>query len=365
MAHPSNNVVPMLQDIEMDNSTFTFSSNSKLDLMPIETWEKENPYTPPPAKPMSPPQPTRNIVPVRLDRNHGKDTQIFNTECQRRGLSHEFRFEEVAKGCFDVTLFVEGQQFDKAGPYASQRDAKEAMCRLALGKLSEMGFKNVGETGGRKKRKSSDLESATASIPVGIEDENWLHIINSYAQQHKMDYPDYIVEESEPQSFKCALSFIDSPTPSFGSSYGPFKRKDTAKKAAAMEAVKWLRAQGKLSELPTKRRKSSAQQQPPDPDAMTDGDAPEKQPAGESAAQQVFDLARKLGFSQPKFDTVRGDGHFVDESATFAEKDIRYEPRLAGVHGQVQRLFGKKAAHEECCRLVLQFLKEIQRSRMG
>lgn len=383
MADPSNNVVPVLQDIDMENSGFAFTSNSNnLNLMSIEAWEKENPYSPPATKPMSPP--ASDITPARLERNKGKDTQTFNTECQRRGLTHEFRFDEVAKGCFDVTLFVEGQKFDRAGPYASHRDAKEAMCRLALGKLSELEFKNAAESGSGKKRKSSELSGANSSIPDGIEDENWLGIINSksishtprrgatltqrlaYAQQQKLEYPDYEFEE-EPQSYKCTMSFAGTPLQAFGLSYGPFPSKNTAKKAAAMEAVKWLRAEGKLSSTPlttTKRRKSSLPQQP-DPNAMTDSPSTPSPSAtsSESAAQQVFDLARRLGFSQPKFNTFRREGNFVDESATFMEKDVRYEPRLEGTHGQVRRVFGKKAAHEECCRLVVRFLKRIQRER--
>ncbi|KAK4504102.1 hypothetical protein PRZ48_005017 [Zasmidium cellare] len=366
MAHFSNNVVPVLQDTDMENSAFGFGSNSMLDLVPIEAWEKANPYTPPPAKTTSPP-PARNLVPVRLERNKGKDAQLFNTECQRRGLMHDFQYEEVAKGCYDVTLFVNGQKIDRAGPYVSQRDAKEAICRLAMGKLgtlAQMGFKNVEVGGGGgKKRRSSEFQNDLPLLPDGLEDEKWNDIINTYAQQHQLEYPDYVFEDGEPSGFKCTLTFVDSPLPSFGSSLGPFKRKDIAKKAAAMEGVTWLRAQGKLSETTSKRRKSLPQQID-HPIAAVDTDDTQNR-TGETVAQQVYELARRLGFSQPKFNIVRREANFVDESATFAEKDIRYEPRLAGVHGQVRRVFGKKVAHEECCRLVLQFLKEIQRSRMG
>lgn len=162
------------------SQAFSFNNDSKLDLMSIEAWETANPYSPPVANTSAAPKPNvdSSITPARLERNKGKDTQIFNTECQRRGLTHEFRFDEVAKGCFDCTLFVEGQQFDRVGPYASKKDAKEAMCRLALGKMSELGFKNLNPSGNSKKRKSSDLQSKP-SAPDGLEDENWIHIINS------------------------------------------------------------------------------------------------------------------------------------------------------------------------------------------
>lgn len=181
MADPPNHAVFGLQDTDTDmntmqpNSAFGFDTDSKLDLMSIEAWEKENPYSPAQAK--SPPPPGRKVMPARLDRNQGKDTQIFNTECQRRGLTHEFRFDEVAKGCFDVTLFVDGQKIDRVGPYANHRDAKEAMCRLALGKMHTIGIKD--QEGSGKKRKSSDLQGTTPSVPDGLEDENWINILNS------------------------------------------------------------------------------------------------------------------------------------------------------------------------------------------
>lgn len=184
-----------------------------------------------------------------------------------------------------------------------------------------------------------------------------------------MDYPEYIFSEAAP--WTCTMGFPGSALQAFGLAYGPFPKKDTAKKTAAMEAVKWLRAEGKLTEIATKRRKSSAVHQPdarPIPDStqslmetidVNDTEAP----CGESLAQQVYNLARALGFSQPKFDSVKGEGNFVDESASFAERDVRYEPRLAGIHGQVRHVFGKKLAHNECCRGVLQLLKEIQQLR--
>lgn len=168
------------------------------------------------------------------------------------------------------------------------------------------------------------------------------------------------------------MGFADSPLQAFGLGYGPFPKKDTAKKAAAMEAVKWLRAEGKLSQLDSKRLKpsfsSNAPTLPNGIPALTEDlmDAIDSSPSGgESLPQQVFNLACKLGFSQPQFHTTKHEGHFVSEWATFLEQDVRYEPRLAGEHGRVERIFGKKKAHHESCRLVLRVLKEIQRSRMG
>lgn len=185
-----------------------------------------------------------------------------------------------------------------------------------------------------------------------------------------MDFPEYTFSELPPWS--CTMTFPSVCPLSFGHGSASFAKKETAKKAAAMEAVKSLRASGKLTVTTSKRRKSSTLQADPEtlptaPESPTSSllQALDEKTAGESPAEQVYHLASKLGFSQPQYHLVRRDANFVDESASFSEKDVRYEPKLAGRHGKVERVFGKKTAHEECCRLVLLFLKEIEQSRMG
>lgn len=175
----------------------------------------------------------------------------------------------------------------------------------------------------------------------------------------------------------CTVRFQGSPLTPFGYGMGPFARKDEAKKVAAMEAVQWLRKEGKLSDSVSKRRKSDGPSMTLAPgdtgltqtvqqlEVKAENTAP-RVPSTKSLPQQVHDAALRLGLTeQPAFPTQQLEGSFVNMWATFNPNDAKKESILAGEVCRVGPVFGKKAAKEECCRELLKLLDEIERNRQS
>ena len=133
----------------------------------VEVFEAAHPYTPP----------LRKSIPHRLSQNNGVHTSTFWMACQERGLKSEFKFSEPAKGCFHVVLKVQDEEVGEVGPYASKKDAKEAICKENLSKLESFG--------NFKKRKSSAHQQEVLSLtPDGFEDENWIGVLNGKSLNH-------------------------------------------------------------------------------------------------------------------------------------------------------------------------------------
>lgn len=131
-----------------------------------------------------------------------------------------------------------------------------------------------------------------------------------------------------------------------------------------MEAVLWLRSQGQLAGAGSKRRKSLASTHIPASESA------ELIPEGATAqtgsiGKQVQDLCLRLGFTNPAFELVPLSGSFYNVHATFTDKDVRYEPKLAGAVAPIHNVFSKKAAKDECWNALLTVLQDIQRSRGG
>lgn len=152
----------MPSDIDMeDTQSHGFEPFDPLSLQSIEEWSITNPYTPPAPK----------ITPLRATTKHlGEHASTFQMACDARGLKPDFDYHETAKGCFNVTLFLNGQLVDQIGVYASKRDAKEEMCRLTISKLDSFGNK-------KQELKTAHAESHLPSPPPGLGDEGWVNIL--------------------------------------------------------------------------------------------------------------------------------------------------------------------------------------------
>ncbi|KAI5359372.1 putative double-stranded RNA-binding domain-containing protein [Septoria linicola] len=337
-----------------------------MELMSMDDFEKANPYTPPP--------PRRTAPPLRTTSKHGQFSSQFHLACDARGIVRDFVFHMVAQHCYDVELRLNGKFLDRIGQYASHKDAREEICKKHLATVEAMP--------NQKKRKVSD--AAYHPVPAGIDDELWVNLVYEYTQKNQLPPPDFELSGSAGghlPPWTCTLRIKGSPFTPFGGTEKEYAIKMNAKKAAAMEAVQWLRAQTKMAPAPDKRRKSvgaptAEAMIPASPASLPD------EPGHTGLAQtlrsfdvnanngrpseQVHQLAMELGFTQPSYRhiAVPMSDAFYNTFAEFIEKDVRREPRLGGQVGLVSNIYGKNTAKQECATLVLGVLAEIRRSRI-
>ncbi|SMR50681.1 unnamed protein product [Zymoseptoria tritici ST99CH_1E4] len=329
------------------------SYRSQPGLIPMVDFEMANPYTPPPSR----------LQTLRLEDNSGIHASNFHVACQEKGLTPHFTFREPAQGAFIITLSIDGQKLDELGPYASKKDAKEAICKLCVARL--------GAFDNRKKRKSVSPETdAFAMVPATLNEENWTSTLLEYCQGNKLPQATYTESCTHPSRGPhfCTVRFPGSPITPFGSTTLGFKNKKDAKKAASMDAVLWLRGQGKLEEIGNDQSMTLDGTADPANPLPTFHDAMDVNSCGiapqGSIGKQVQDLCLALGFSQPEFEIEPLAGAFCNLHARFLPRDVAREPRLAGPIAPVTNVFGKRVAKEECWRELLKILEAIRRSRM-
>ena len=174
--------------------------------------------------------------------------------------------------------------------------------------------------------------------------------------------------QTYPAQFACTLTIADRPSEPFGSET-LFLTKQGAKATAAKEAVLWLRDNGGLPAVGTKRRKTL------DVSSLGDGNTgltqilgsfgvEEKAPIG----QRVHEKIVALGLHSPIYhlapSTVSSGQAmpttgFWDIAATFDERDVAAKPKLAGRIGEAKHVYGKQKAKEACYEKVLQLLESF------
>lgn len=190
------------------------------------------------------------------------------------------------------------------------------------------------------------------------------------------EYQDF-AWEALPLRFGCTVAIADSTSESFGGQeklLHPTKK--AAKKAAAREAVLWLREQGKLPSTPTKRKKITDPTPAPGHSGSTGISRSLSTLSTDSHvplpfSQRLHFLIASLGFQQAWWDLrpslvqpIPGNMAW-DVAVTFPEHDVETEPRLGGRLGQVWGVHGKANAKAKCCENVLPLLEAIQAERMG
>ena len=202
-----------------------------------------------------------------------------------------------------------------------------------------------------------------------------------HTQSRHIPLPEYVEARtvSTPVHFQCSVRIADGPLTPFGSETELYPNKNEAKRAAAREAVEWLRGQN-LMRPPSKRPKIEDSSEPlPDlaqtglTQAINDIDVDDADTV--SFPQQVHKLAVALGFKYPTFTCQattpppgvplqpHQSGTFVNMAVTFDSSDVQVEPRLAGAVVQVEHVYGRKKAREMCCRELLPVLERIRASR--
>ena len=164
-------------DFDMENvapnhdlGTFSCNTDQPLELMSMDQFEKEHPFTPPP--------PRRTTNPLRTTSKNGQFAAEFQLACDARGIPRDFVYYTVAQGCFDVELKLDGDFVDRIGQYASKKDAKEEICKKHLATVELM--PNL------KKRKASELDCLPP--PAGLGDEPWVNLVHGNFPHRALTY---------------------------------------------------------------------------------------------------------------------------------------------------------------------------------
>ncbi|KAH7360773.1 hypothetical protein BKA65DRAFT_591775 [Rhexocercosporidium sp. MPI-PUGE-AT-0058] len=197
---------------------------------------------------------------------------------------------------------------------------------------------------------------------------NWIGKLTEYRQVHPVDDEGIIWNETDEPGkfgprFHCTVKIAESDNVFGSGNYGysskvaTFSSKKTAKKYAAMLAIEWLIQNNHMPNNGTVRFPKPVAH-PPNPAAPR---APnDLQP---SYASQVPELCIRLGFGVPRY--VIAPALDIPNNAFWnGFADFGNDPRIDGRVGEVKNVHGKKAVKEQVARLVLMFLRDIERQRL-
>ncbi|RMY37297.1 hypothetical protein D0865_13410 [Hortaea werneckii] len=359
------------QDVPMPGSEAHASFQDYSNLQSLDDFVRENPFAP-----------KEKRVPARAVPVNPEYSIKFNDLCVKHFIVPAFEYDMPHQQCETVSVQFGDRKVDAIGPFASKKHAKEEVCKLAWPQLLEM------DEHLQNKRK---IPEPPHSYPGGIDGEllaaeNFIGLLQEYTQANRQGSPIY--EDSRtiatPIRFACTVRIEDMLGTPLGSSTDFYQSKQEAKRAAAREAVLWLRSQGKMRPAPpsvSKRLKldqPSAMELPTESTGLTQlvSDADLNPGTKTTSAARLHELAAVLGFRSPIYESHPSvpppgkelDAHemnsaFVDMYVRFSDQDVQKDSRLAGPLGKVEHVHGRKTAKEQCCREVVRILEEIQRER--
>ncbi|RMZ28622.1 hypothetical protein D0859_07313 [Hortaea werneckii] len=379
------------QDVAMLGSEAHAYAQDYSNLQSLDDFVSDNPFAPKERK-----------VPARAVHVNPEYSIKFNDLCVKHFIVPAFEYDMPHQQCETVSVQFGDRKVDAIGPFASKKHAKEEVCKLAWPQLLEMDERL------QNKRKSSEPpQSCSGSIDSQLlAAENFigllqgecivrsaakqklpkLIIFEEYTQANRQGAPAY--EDSRtittPIRFACTVRIEDMPDTPLGSSTDFYQSKQEAKRAAAREAVLWLRSQGKMRPAPPsvnkrlKMEQPSAMESAPESTGLTQliSNADLNTCAKTTSAARLHELAAVLGFRPPIYeshpsvpppgktlDAHEINGAFVDMHVRFSEQDVQKDPRLAGPLGKVEHIHGRKNAKEQCCREAVRILEQIQRER--
>jgi len=341
------------------------------NLQSLDDFIRENPFAP-----------KEKRVPARAVPVNPEYSIKFNDLCVKHFIVPAFEHDMPHQQCDTVTVQFGDRKVDAIGPFASKKHAKEEVCKLAWPQLLEM-----DDHLQNKRKKPEPSQSFSGGIDSELlAAENFIGLLQEYTQANRQGSPIY--EDSRtittPIRFACTVRIEDMPGTPLGSSTDFYQSKQEAKRAAAREAVLWLRSQGKMRPAPpsvNKRLKldqPSAMELSAESTGLTqlvsyDGLDPG---AKTTSAARLHELAAVLGFRPPIYESHPSvpppgktlDAHemnsaFVDMYVRFSNQDVQKDSRLAGPLGKVEHVHGRKTAKEQCCREAVRILEEIQRER--
>ncbi|KAF2483711.1 hypothetical protein BDY17DRAFT_324424 [Neohortaea acidophila] len=332
-----------------------------LNIQSLEDFIRENPYHPPTAG-----------TTQRQSKGDPESVSRFHNLCVLRGITPILTETEVASQAFTAKVVFGELEVEVEEQFPSKKVARGAVCKLALEKLLST------DAGVRKKAKRKRSGANDASTEFEI-DEDWVSILNEYAQPKRLRMPEYddMAYGGAPPKFSCTLKIADAPNETFGYRFDLLHTsKKAAKTMAAKEAVLWLREQGKLPPTPTKRKKIAHPTAAAGHSGSTDISRSLSTLSTDDhvplpPSQRLNYLIDSLGFQGMWWDLRPSPvqsclGNMAwDAAITFPDRDVETEPRLAGRLGQVWGVHGKANAKAKCCKNVLPLLEEIQAERIG
>ncbi|KAH6719762.1 hypothetical protein BKA61DRAFT_472611 [Leptodontidium sp. MPI-SDFR-AT-0119] len=199
-------------------------------------------------------------------------------------------------------------------------------------------------------------------------DGNWIGKLTEYRQAHPVADEGIIWnEKSEPGKvgprFTCTVKIPESDeifgsgNYGFSSKVASFTTKKTAKKYAAMLAIEWLIQNNHMPSSGAARFPKAAA--PPAPIALR---APDD--AQTSYTSQVPELCIRLGFGVPRY-VITPYLDIPNNAFWNGYADFGHDPRIDGKIGEVENVYGKKSAKEQVAKLVVLFLRDIERQRLA
>lgn len=363
-----------VQQLDRQENASTSAGAHSGKLYTLAEWD--NLYAIP--KPSVSQAPTTPLPAVRLT---GETVAKANHLCQIHAMVPIWTFEDVSKGCFTSKVEFGSHVCEAKGPFPSKKQAKEVVAQKALSILETL------KAPDKRKRKRELLDRSSTSDregthQSGLTDENWVGRLTEFTQSRKSSPAHFQSVEASThaqqlagltlscKSFACVVRLDVFPDHIFGSDSTFYNTKVEAKRAAARDAILWLRANGHLPRLqntrPPKRSVSSTA------DERTGLTLEISQlNAYQSSARLVAERSVQLGFSQPRFEIwpceppagTPVSQHFYTASAHYSAQDVQREPRLQGTLFETSAVFGQKGAKDMCCRGLLGLLESILRDR--
>ncbi|KAF1825059.1 uncharacterized protein K489DRAFT_429377 [Dissoconium aciculare CBS 342.82] len=297
---------------------------------------------------------------------NGERAALFHHASMLRGKTPVITYNEVSPQLFIARVEVENELLGESGPCTTKKAAKDEVCGIALLPF-EAKYPIIN---GKGKKKTPTEQPHLEEDLTEILAENWIGELNSFAQIQRLGAPVYddYAENFSMGPFSCTVTVPGLSSEKFGTGKGPFRQKANAKKAAAMDAIRWIRANSAQTVKSPSVKPSSqtpqvlSKQSISSPSSPTSGND-KLQLDDHTLPQRANTLATSLGISPPGYDIVPlGDG-FCQASARFSPKDVRYHPELLGQVGKVERVYGRKTAKVESAREVIRILEDIQKRR--
>ncbi|GAB7364616.1 hypothetical protein MBLNU230_g5420t1 [Neophaeotheca triangularis] len=334
----------------------------------LDEWESQNPRPEKEDDPFVRPK----IVPLLATKTTGEHAAQFNQFCQKYGLDHDFHIKEGPPQCFSAKVTWGDNSARAPGPFASKKEAKEAVCKLA-NMQNEKIKENLTPFPNRKQ--SFDEGPDEANAKRQRESENWVGMLAEYCQKLGQPMPQYteyqarakhLQAQGVPSSgyqFACTVTLPHEST-LFGDTEALFNNKKEAKRNAAMEAVQYLRsnsAMGGAPQLPTIQPNTTASSSPMPSIASTSS------ATGETTPAKVARLSIALGFSQPSYQKSHSAGNstLISMAAFYLPQDQQKEPKISGPLGLVEGVHGQKAAKQQCAEKVVELLEGLQTKRLA
>ncbi|KAI7216709.1 hypothetical protein KC333_g4679 [Hortaea werneckii] len=359
------------QDVPMAGSEAHASVQDYSNLQSLDDFMRENPFAP-----------KEKRIPARAVPVNPEYSIKFNDLCVKHFIVPAFEYDMPHQQCETVTVQFGDRKVDATGPFASKKHAKEEVCKLAWPQLLEM-----DEHLQNKRKRPEPSQSYSSGIDSELlAAENFIGLLQEYTQANRQVSPIY--EDSRtittPIRFACTVRIEDMPETPLGSSTDLYQSKQEAKRAAAREAVLWLRSQGKMRPAPPSVNKRLKLDQPSAMELSAEStgltqlvsDADFNLGAKTTSAARLHELAAVLGFRPPIYESHPSvpppskalDAHemnsaFVDMYVRFSDQDVQKDSRLAGPLGKVEHVHGRKTAKEQCCREAVRILEQIQRER--